>query len=550
MREATKSSSSVTKVKKQNKGGRGKASPGSSKPGSSEEISRSQKNSLQNAAVIKPTVTNSSTNIGKNVAHQSESHERKACAPASRPLEHRAQPHERERAAYEPRNNGGPKKPQRKRAPPPPIPPRPERLAPRNLLQVAPVPGNKKKNSVKMKNSPAQRGEEQQPKGSDTSPCSMRRKGKRKPKNNYPEELNPFAESFPVEEQGSSEDVSNGEETSLTDTTGDDGKEGTSPHKHKRKTRRGGRKNRKKYPKELNPSERSSVEDLSSLSPEESVDKKPFLEDASVTVETKKPFLPKNKEKQKNDYPKTLNPFCDSSNDEEESSCSASSKLDSKGRSLCLEVSSVQPQCDKEQEPNAEEGIKPDGVDICKGEETRNEEDNIKEEETKVQELNAENGGKPYSMDICKSKETLKEEDNIRDENVELKEAKTSDEEETDNKAVTDDSSEMKPEEACQSLDAEAVFATVEGPLVVDKRPVRSQKVSLEHENVMASPEEQTLKDDAKKTSFSKDLCCEETECVVNSGGGTAGASAESQDIEGEQQPISHLKTGEEATVL
>ncbi|XP_068710900.1 microtubule-associated protein futsch-like [Montipora foliosa] len=374
-------------------------------------------------------------------------------------------------------------------------------------------------------------------------------------------------------QKASSEDVSNGEETFLTDTARADGKEDALPHKHKRKTRRGGRKNRKKYPKELNPFERSSVEDLSSLSPDESVDEKPFLEDASVTVETEKPLHPKNKERQKNDYPRTLNPFCDSSIDEEEScctsgkvllskttymekSCSASSKLDSKGRGLCLEVSSVQPQCNKEQEPNPEEGIEPDGVDICKGEETRNKEDNIKdenaelkearisdEEETKVQELNAENGGKPCSMDICKSKETLKEEDNIRDENVELKEAKTSDEEETDSKAVTDDSSEMKPEEACQSLDAEAVFATVEGPLMVDKRPVRSQKVSLEHENVMANPEEQTLNDDARKTSFSKGLCCEETECVVNSGGGTAGASAELQDIEGEQQPISHLKT-------
>ena len=51
-----------------------------------------------------------------------------------------------------------------------------------------------------------------------------------------------------------------------------------------------------------------------------------------------------------------------------ENACSASSKLDSKGRGLCLDVSSVQPQCNKEQEPNPEDGIKPEGVDICKGE--------------------------------------------------------------------------------------------------------------------------------------------------------------------------------------
>ncbi|XP_068744388.1 neurofilament heavy polypeptide-like isoform X1 [Montipora capricornis] len=568
LREAMKSSSYVKNVSKQNKVGRGKASPESSKLGSSEEISRPQKNNLQGAGAIKPTVTNSSTNSGKNVARQSESHERRACAPASRPLEHRAQPHERKRAAYETRNNGGPKKPQRKRAPPPPIPPRPERLAPRNLSQVAPVPGNKKKNSVEMKNSPAQRGEEQQPKCSDTSPCPIRRKGKRKPKNNYPDELNPFAESSPVEEQlkkASSEDVSNGEETPLPDTARADVKEDALPHKHKRKTRRGGRKNRKKYPKELNPFERSSVEDLPSLSPEEAVDKEPSLEDASVTVKKGKSLLPKNKETQKNDYPKMLNPFCDSasSDDEEvsscktsymENACSASSKLDSKERSLCLEVSSVGPQCNKEQEPNIAKGIKPNGVNTCKSEKTRKEEDNIKdenaelkeakrsdEEETKVQESNAENGIEPCDTDLCKCEETWKKEDNMKDENAAVKEAKTSDEEETDTKDVTDYSSQMKPEGAGHLLGAEAVDATVKGRLVVDKRPVRSETVSLEHEKVMANPEEQTLKADAKQTSFDKDLCCEKTEFVVNSGEGTSGASAESQDIEGEQQPISHL---------
>lgn len=456
---AVKSSSSVKKGTKGREDGLKCGSPGSSKVDSNAEQSRPQRNSLQTAEAIDPIINFSSGSEPCDHLFEGKNY----CASTRRPKENRAKTNATKNLDCASRNNEGPKKPRRK----PPLPP----LPPRNQPPVAPVQDSNC-DSIEMKDLTVQSSKDQHAKDNDNCPpcSSISSKGKMKPMTKYPEELNPFAVSMYEEGQ----DLANFNETSLTEKAGLDDKQNPLPQKHKRKTRRGGKKNKKKYHKGWNPLGEGSMEELLSLCSEESADENTSLEDVPLTVKKTKPSLPNNKMKHKTDYPKSLKQFCASSDKQEDETSSKSGKVWS---SKTMYLENVTKENSKVQRDSWSEFSSPE----LQGK--------------KEQELNVEKASQPESMEISESEETWKVRDNIRDETVELKEA--------NNKALAHNSFQTKFEEAYHSVGVGEVGATDEGPSAVDERPVRSECFSLEGQEVMTEPadeeEEEELEEEEEE---------------------------------------------------
>ena len=224
-------------------------------------------------------------------------------------------------------NSRGAKKVRRK-APPPPRPPPPTRRK-----TLASVTSPEKNCDIKdvTKSSAQGLSDEKVSYNANSQSLSARRKGRKKKKAKYPKELNPFGASSSSEEEPSllldgvsstTQVLVNDEITSKVPETVDDEEkvshsEVPSPSGRRKKCR--GIKKSSKYPKALNPFGGSSDEEGAAMSSKETETKGDDDEEKMSCTEIPSPSGHRRKRrglKKAKKYPKTLNPFGGSSDEE------------------------------------------------------------------------------------------------------------------------------------------------------------------------------------------------------------------------------------------
>ena len=510
LRDAVKSLSSLKKASgKEDKGDGGGGSNGSHYhvTGSTSEQSSPQRCSLQNAEAIKLERNNSS-------------------------------------------NNKESKKPWKN---PPSVPPR--------LKNPCPVPPAKdmNNNSVETSDKSEHSSKKQQCKYNSIIPSSRSVQEKAKPNAKCPHKLNSFSET--PDEEASSEEISNCEESpALKVVPKTDCKQ--NQKKQKIKTCRGLKKKTKgKYPKEVNPFASSSQ---SSLTSEESVGSG----DVSPNTEVGKTVFPNEGMKENTKYlVKDLNPFSCSCDEEDlkelspltsgkvlssvkTSQESASEKHGSKGRDSCTDISSAVLQSKKGCEANGKEDIKPVGVGDHSHKNTCKDENNIKDpENAKTSADRDQMDGRPFIENAAASAcvgEDGREKGSCGGVsslplNFDHKKEQANSEQ-TEIKAIADSPSQGKPDEGLEIFGTEGVDVngpvdvTNAGPSAVDERPVRSEPISAEGQEVMSEPQDQAVKDDSGKIVVGATLCCEiQTESGVTV---SERHASDSQDNEDKQRHI------------
>lgn len=432
-------------------------------------------------------------------------------------------------------NNREPKKPRKN---PPPVPPRSK--------NPCPVPPAKDMNndSVETSEKSQHRCKKQQKECKDNSIRLSSRsvQEKAKPKEKYPHKLNPFGES--PDDEASSEELSNcGETPALNKTKG-------------------------KYPKELNPFASSSQ---SSLASEEYVGSR----DVSSSTEVGETLFSNQGIKKNTKYLKDLNPFLCSSDEEElkklcpsrsgkvlssvkTSRESASEKHGSKGRNSCADISSAVLQIKKGQAKSKEDS-KPLGVGDHSHKNSCKDENNFKDpENAKTSANRGKTEGRP-TLDNAAASACVNEDSRKKGSRGEVSspplnfdcEKEQADSEQTEIKA--DNPSQGKPEEGLEivgngGVDVNGnVVVTNAEPSAVDERPVRSEPISAQGQEVMSEPQDRAVKGDSGKMAVCNTLCCE----IQTDTGGTVsdGCASDSQDNEDEQLYIETVNSRYQNTV-